>query len=71
MERKQQALGPNAAAEKRNILPSAFGGVVRLTNLSSLRYKNSSFTNKPTQSEHKQFDQPHINFYKSDKSSIY
>jgi hypothetical protein len=28
--------GSNSAAEKRGIIPSAFGGVVRLTNFSSL-----------------------------------
>jgi hypothetical protein len=36
LEHKRQALDPNSAAEQWGIIPSAFGGVVRLTNFSSL-----------------------------------
>ena len=36
----------NSAAEQRGIIPSAFGGIVRLTNFLSLRFKNLSLTNK-------------------------
>jgi hypothetical protein len=36
----------NSAAEQRGIILSAFGGIVRLTNFLSLRFKNLSLTNK-------------------------
>jgi hypothetical protein len=39
-------MDPYSAAEQRGIIPSAFGGIVRLTNFSSLRSKNLSLTNK-------------------------
>jgi sialate O-acetylesterase len=41
-----QALDPYSPAKRGDIIPSAFGGIVRLTNFSSLRSKNLSLTNK-------------------------
>jgi len=38
-------MDPNSAAEQRGIIPSAFCGIVRLTNFLSLHSKNLSLTN--------------------------
>jgi hypothetical protein len=45
-EHQGKPMDPNFAAEQRGIIPSAFGGIVRLTNFLSLRSKNLSLTNK-------------------------
>jgi hypothetical protein len=45
-EPQGKPMDPNSAAEQRSIIPSACGGIVRLTNFLSLRSKNLSLTNK-------------------------